>query len=381
MEDLPPVFTQTLYEIEQGIIAEVEARIDNDVDCILFTHTNIFNRLASLSEKIKVSNCFVIYGDYYEVAGEFHEAQSIMLKHFMKTRCLSESEKIISESFLRHFSKTKCRHHLSDYNIFYAQYDSTSNLERALMFIEDPANITLDYGLRDLVPIEVYLEGIRTLGDSPNPIEQIAETVANNFVTDIIFKILLNMRQRDIDTSFLLREVYKLTRHYTAKDIDKHLTTDIPEFPYSETTNDLKGVYWQQTDDEEFELLYVCTDGYFNIKVRVDKTLIKIYTLTEFYLENDIAEVFGLEISMCERGMKLLEMLSYNDLNISFTDNFTINEHEIRKSLDDYMNNSHRSELLDYLTLSKGAWLTEQYSVRTNFSHSLHGLLPRPWKI
>ncbi|MBK3506755.1 hypothetical protein [Pseudomonas sp. MF6747] len=376
----PQLFTKTLYDIERGLIYEIEDKIDAN-NFNIFTHINVLNRLASISEKIKNSDCFILYGDYFDIGHQQHQTiQSIMLSHYTKGKFKNYEEQVIAKAFSKFYSENQQYYHQDDYNIFFVENCIEDTFERILSLTECPRKIDLYYGFRDLVPIDLYLEGIQKLDNPINPIEQIANTVSRNYVIDIIFKIFLNKKERDVDITFMLKEIYKLTRHYTSDDIDRHLTTDIPEFPYSEKTDELKGVYWQQTEDEEFELLFVCTDGYFNVRTVKDTEYRKLHLITAFYPANETAQVFGIETSMCERGMKLLEIMNYNDIELSFSNAFDIDDTMIKEAVKDHQTFSNYKELIDYFTFHKGGWLTEEYNVRTNFRPSLEGLNPRPWK-
>lgn len=103
----PQLFTKTLYDIERGLIYEIEDKIDAN-NFNIFTHIKVFNRLASLSEKIKNSGCFILYGDYFDIANEQHRTiQSIMLNHYTKGKFKNYDEQVIAKAFCKYYSENQ----------------------------------------------------------------------------------------------------------------------------------------------------------------------------------------------------------------------------------------------------------------------------------
>lgn len=408
MNNLPTLFHETLNRQFGEIIRQTEELIDKGY--ILMTYNGIYALLADKSEKIRNYNKFETYSEWFDLdsSGEMFSlsdtAFEIQKKYFIKT-----DEEIAT-------SKTIISVLDYDYNLTHSPYQEIYYFEdisekEGLHLFQSPSGISdwgsiwhefNDFKKSHKIPSEVCTSYflLNALCDVPegevyarlitnqettdttkssiamtNPFELISIYVAKNYIQNVISSINYNIYTDSEACSFLLKEIYKATRLYTINDIDKHITTDIPVYPYTEGQTEVFGVYYYKPDDSDVcEYLFITEKDCFSVHMKVDFPFRDWYHTTEVLEFGSVATVFGSERTITPEGLESVKGLVIGETPIRYVDNLIMNEALVKEFCEKEYNQHIRSEMVDYFIQHKGAWIQSPHQLNNNYRTSTEGM-------
>lgn len=408
MNNLPKIFHETLTRQFGEIIRQTEELIDEGY--ILMTYKGIYALLAEKSEKIRNYNKFETYSEWFDLgsSGEMSTlsdtAFEIQKTYFIKT----DEEIAISKTIISVLDYDNNLTHSPYQDIYY--FEDISEKE-GLHFFQTPSAIS-DWGsiwhefndfkkhhkipcdvctsyfllnaLCDVPEGEVYARFISNQEtaditnlslEKTNPFELISLYVAKNYIQNVISSINYNIYTDSEACSFLLKEIYKATRLYTIDDIDKHITTDIPVYPYTQGQTEVLGVYYYKPDNSDVcEYLFITEKDCFSVHMKVDFPFRDWFHTTQVIEYGSVATVFGGERTITLEELKQLDGLVINETPISHVDNFTMNEDLVKEFCAKEYNQHIRSEMVDYFIQHKGAWIQSPHQLNNNYRTSTEGM-------
>lgn len=388
MNNLPTIFHETLTRQFGEIIRQTEDLIDEGY--ILMTYKGIYALLAEKSEKIRNYNKFETYSEWFDLgsSGEMFSlsdtAFEIQKKYFIKTdEEIATSKKIISVLDY-------------DYNLTHSPYQeiyyfNDISEKEGLHLFQPPSGISdsgsiwhefNDFKKHHKIPCDVCTSYflLNALCDVPegetiDPFELISSYVAKNYVQNVISSINYNIYTDSEACSFLLKEIYKVTRLYTIDDIDKHVTTDIPVYPYTEGQTEVLGVYYYKPDDSDVcEYLFITEKDCFSVHIKVDFPFRDWYHTTKVLEFGSVATVFGSEITIRPEELVSLNGLVLGETPVIYVDNFIMNEDLVKEFCEKEYNQHIRSEMVDYFIQHKGAWIQSPHQLNNNYRTSTEGM-------
>lgn len=406
MNNLPIIFHETLTRQFGEIIREVEELIDKGR--IIMTYENIYKVLADNSEKARNYSKVFTYDEYFQKNGEMltlnKTAFIIQKELFIKT----DEEVKTSEAIISTLDDDLDHSHQPYQDIYHFEDISTDeglhlfktpiaisnycgiwhefyNFKKAHKVTEDVCTSYFILNALCNVPEGVtnvkFIFNQETSGTrnsslvKATPFELISLYVAKNYIQNVISSINYNIDTDRDACSFLLKEIYKATRLYTMDDIDKHITTDIPVYPYTQGKTEVLGVYYYKPEDTDVcEYLFITEQDCFSVHMKIDYPFRDWYHTTEVLEFGSVATVFG-----CERTITPEELVSLNGLIIGETPiryvaNFDLDE----SSLLEFCNNEHHqhfnSEIANYFIQHKGAWIQSPVELHNAYKISIEGL-------
>lgn len=373
MNRVPEKFYELLQEWESEVISKVELYIDENYHIYMNPET-----LSYLSNK---SFKLASYHNVHKFIRDKYGTTTIEQNE--KTHKASElfQEKLLER--LNDSYKNEAGH-----NIYY----DCNQRHISLLSItnpSEPSDKLCDFLNKNTIPtsygsdLNLYLHAIYKSEPCNNILERIAKRVVHNYLYSIIETINLAIEYCQME--FMLKELYRATRIYTARDFDKHLTLDIPELPYTKEIPELKGVYYILGNHAyyDYEYLFVTDTDYFSVKSFSYNALhtSNTYIQTKTYKQNTTVEVFGTETFLSTSGLQLLEMQLYDVSKLKYTDNFNLDEERFFFAMNNPLFKNHMFSptppfkmLMDYYSMHKNAWISTIHEPRTTFRPSTLGI-------
>jgi hypothetical protein len=384
---LPKIFHETLTRQFGEIIRQTEELIDKGY--ILMTYQNLYDLLAAKSEKVKNYDKFETYAEWFDLdrsddMSTLNEAAfNIQKTYFIKT----EEELKISEAIISVLNDDLDYSHYAYEDIYYFK-DISSN--EGLHLFQTPTALSswgtiwhefYDFKKTHKIAEEIcnssfLLDALATAPiQSDQPFELISLYVAKNYIQNVISSINYDI---DIDRetcSFLLKEIYKATRLYTLEDIDRHVTTDIPVYPYTQGKTEVLGVYYYKPDDTDVcEYLFITAKDCFSVHMKVDYPYRDWFHTIQVLEFGSLATVFGSERTITVEELNSLDGIVIGETPIRYVDDFNMNEASLLDFCKNKRNQHLNSEIADYYVLLKGAWLQSPHQLNNNYRVSIEGL-------
>ncbi len=407
-DHLPKIFHETLTRQFDEIIRNTEDLIDKSY--ILMTYEKIYALLAKKSEKIRNYEKFETYAEWFDLdsSGEMSSlndtAFEIQKNYFIKT----DEEVATSKSIISVLDYDFNLTHSPYQDIYYFRDISE---KEGLHLFQPPSAISewgtifhefYDFKKTHKIPSEVcnsyfllnalsdvpegetyarFISNQETAGTTKssivntNPFELISLYVAKNYIQNVISSINYNIDTDREACGFLLKEIYKATRLYTVDDIDKHITTDIPAYPYTEGQTEIIGVYYYKPDDSDVcEYLFITDKDCYSVHMKVDFPFRDWFHTTQAIEYGSVATVFGSERSITIEDLKQLDGLVIGETTIRYVEDFNMNEALVKEFCENEYNQHTRSEMVDYFIQHKGAWIQSPNQLNTNYRISTEGL-------
>ncbi|WP_345960764.1 hypothetical protein [Pseudomonas sp. NY8896] len=404
-QDLPKIFHETLTRQFGEIIRETEELVDKGY--ILMTHEKIFDLISKHSDKIRDYSKIEVYRDWFSRSDDddgmytlSERAFEIQKRYFIKTdEEIQTSENILATLrsepyfhgsdrcddifYFEDISHSEDPHYylhpscISDIGtIFHEFYD----FKRAHKI---PCDVCSSYFiLSSLVKnstsreYEIVSNGTALFKvEKNNPLEVISQYAAKNYIQNVIGSINYNIEADRDACSFLLKEIYKATRLYTSDDIDKHLTTDIPVYPYTEGQTEVLGVYYYKPEDTDVcEYLFITNKDCFSVHLKIDYPFRDWFHTTQVIEYGSVATVFGSERTINLEELTMLNGLVIGETPIRYVDNLELNE----STLLEFCRNEHyqhfNSEISNYFIQHKGAWIQSPVKLKNDYAISVEGI-------